>query len=111
MPSPSPSVTKRNTPTSPLVVNSGPFPSRYTEFKTYSSTFDGLQALESQNGTNGVANGVTPQVNSFPDNPLLRVSSMPTIPPQNQLTGNHLSISAIGGIENSLESPFYDTKR
>lgn len=94
------SVTKLNTPTSPLVANSAPFPSRYTEFKTYSSTFDGLQALESHNGTssvtvNGGVNGsrVTPQVNSSPDNPLMRVSSLPAIAPQNQLAGNYLCIT------------------
>lgn len=92
------SVTKLNTPTSPLVANSAPFPSRYTEFKTYSSTFDGLQALESHNGTNitvSIVNGsrATPQVNSSPDNPLMRVASLPAIAPQNQLAGNYLCIS------------------
>ncbi|XP_070500602.1 uncharacterized protein [Chironomus tepperi] len=90
----SPSVTKITTPTSPLVANSAPFPSRYTEFKTYSSTFDGLQALENHtsNGNNIVnGNRVSPQVNNntSPDNnPLMRVSSLPAIPPQNQLTGD-----------------------
>ncbi|CRK94373.1 CLUMA_CG007882, isoform B [Clunio marinus] len=93
----SPSVTKLNTPTSPLVANSAPFPSRYTEFKTYSSTFDGLQALESHNGSanitvNGISgNRVAPQVSSSPDNPLMRVSSLPAIPPQNQLSGESAS--------------------
>lgn len=96
----SPSVTKLNTPTSPLVANSAPFPSRYTEFKTYSSTFDGLQALENHNGNGNAAsivNGtrVTPQVNSSPDNPLMRVSSLPAIPPQNQLAGNYLCITNV----------------
>lgn len=79
-----------------MVANSAPFPSRYTEFKTYSSTFDGLQALESHaSGTNGI-NGnraTSTQVNTSPDNnPLMRVSSLPAIPPQNQLTGNYLCI-------------------
>ena len=97
----SPSVTKLNTPTSPSVANSAPFPSRYTEFKTYSSTFDGLQALESHNGSNNVVtaiNGgrVTPQVTSSPDNPLMRVSSLPAmIAPQNQLAGNYLCITKL----------------
>lgn len=88
----SPSVTKLNTPTSPLVANSGPFPSRYTEFKTYSSTFDGLQALETHNGAASATNAITraaPQANSSPDNPLMRVSSLPAIAPQNQLAGNY----------------------
>lgn len=94
----SPSVTKLNTPTSPLVANSAPFPSRYTEFKTYSSTFDGLQALESHSGTSSVSIGLngtraTPQVNTSPDNPLMRVSSLPAIAPQNQLAGNYLCIA------------------
>uniref|UniRef100_A0A182PH45 Uncharacterized protein n=1 Tax=Anopheles epiroticus TaxID=199890 RepID=A0A182PH45_9DIPT len=79
---------------------------RYTEFKTYSSTFDALQALDNSsssngggggggggsaggvtgtNGTNGNhLNGCGPGVSSGPagsDNPLLRVSSLPTITP------------------------------
>ncbi|XP_058055452.1 mucin-5AC [Anopheles bellator] len=65
---------------------------RYTEFKTYSSTFDALQALESTaNGANGgLQNGCGPSggsVNSVSgcpngsDNPLLRVSSLPTMGP------------------------------
>lgn len=94
----SPSVTKLNTPTSPLVANSGPFPSRYTEFKTYSSTFDGLQALETHNGTVGTVNAITrvaPQANVSPDNPLMRVSSLPAIAPQNQLTGNYECITRV----------------
>ncbi|KAG5674576.1 hypothetical protein PVAND_004530 [Polypedilum vanderplanki] len=88
------------TPTSPMVTNSNSFSSpRYTEFKTYSSTFDGLQALENHtNTTNGnnsniLMNGsrVSTQVNNnnintSPDNnPLMRVSSLPAIPPQNSL--------------------------
>lgn len=91
--------TKISTPTSPLVANSAPFPSRYTEFKTYSSTFDGLQALENHanvNNSNNNSNGTrasSSQVNTSPDNnPLMRVSSLPAIPPQNQLTGNYLCI-------------------
>lgn len=93
----SPSVTKLNTPTSPLVANSGPFPSRYTEFKTYSSTFDGLQALETHNGPAGTVNVITrvaPQANVSPDNPLMRVSSLPAIVPQNQLAGNYECITS-----------------
>lgn len=101
----SPSVTKVSTPTSPLVANSAPFPSRYTEFKTYSSTFDGLQALESHinNNTNSCNNNnsvisinghrvssiTSTQQSSSPENPLMRVSSLPTINPQNQLAGNY----------------------
>uniref|UniRef100_A0A182K5J2 Uncharacterized protein n=1 Tax=Anopheles christyi TaxID=43041 RepID=A0A182K5J2_9DIPT len=70
---------------------------RYTEFKTYSSTFDALQALDnssssgggaggtgSTNGTTGNhLNGCGPGVSSASgsDNPLLRVSSLPTITP------------------------------
>jgi hypothetical protein len=107
----SPSVTKLNTPTSPLVANSAPFPSRYTEFKTYSSTFDGLQALENHNGNSGVANGIngtraTPQVNSSPDNPLMRVSSLPAIPPQNQLSGNYLCITKLSTLFHSSQFTF-----
>lgn len=99
----SPSVTKISTPTSPHVVNSAPFPSRYTEFKTYSSTFDGLQALESHvnsntaNNTNSIVicnNGNNNRSNvsslkiSSPECPIVRVSSLPTINQQNQTTGN-----------------------
>lgn len=97
----SPSVTKLNTPTSPSVANSAPFPSRYTEFKTYSSTFDGLQALESHSGSNNVVTAInggrtTPQVTLSPDNPLMRVSSLPAmIAPQNQLAGNYLCITKL----------------
>lgn len=94
----SPSVTKLNTPTSPLVANSGPFPSRYTEFKTYSSTFDGLQALETHNGVASAANAITrvaPQATVSPDNPLMRVSSLPAIAPQNQLAGNYECITRV----------------
>ncbi|XP_053673501.1 trithorax group protein osa [Anopheles nili] len=66
---------------------------RYTEFKTYSSTFDALQALDnSSNGANGGGssggagghlNGCGPggSVAGGSDNPLLRVSSLPTITP------------------------------
>uniref|UniRef100_A0A182QFK7 Uncharacterized protein n=1 Tax=Anopheles farauti TaxID=69004 RepID=A0A182QFK7_9DIPT len=76
---------------------------RYTEFKTYSSTFDALQALDTSsgganggNGGNGGSgagssagggtghlNGCGPGVSSAggTDNPLLRVSSLPTITP------------------------------
>lgn len=96
----SPSVTKLNTPTSPMAANSVLFASsRYTEFKTYSSTFDGLQALENHNNTPVVTNlngqqRVPPQMNASPsstdNNPLMRVSSLPAIPPQNQLTGKLL---------------------
>nr|XP_040239802.2 mucin-5AC isoform X1 [Anopheles coluzzii]XP_040239804.2 mucin-5AC isoform X1 [Anopheles coluzzii]XP_040239805.2 mucin-5AC isoform X1 [Anopheles coluzzii] len=81
-------------PSQPPVVSA-----RYTEFKTYSSTFDALQALDtsSSNGgcgggagasTNGGTtgnhlNGCGPGVSSASgsDNPLLRVSSLPTITP------------------------------
>ncbi|KXJ79048.1 hypothetical protein RP20_CCG002580, partial [Aedes albopictus] len=73
---------------------SGPQPivsSRYTEFKTYSSTFDALQALESANnnsmtrggGTTG--NGTATVVPVVPDNDsaIIRVSSLPAVtPPQ-----------------------------
>uniref|UniRef100_A0A182NUK9 Uncharacterized protein n=1 Tax=Anopheles dirus TaxID=7168 RepID=A0A182NUK9_9DIPT len=71
---------------------------RYTEFKTYSSTFDALQALDNSagganggsggsggptNGGGGHLNGCGPGVSSAggSDNPLLRVSSLPTITP------------------------------
>ncbi|XP_055645081.1 uncharacterized protein LOC129780626 isoform X2 [Toxorhynchites rutilus septentrionalis] len=57
--------------------------SRYTEFKTYSSTFDGLQALENNNSGNN--RGVTASSNgasaSDNDSALMRVSSLPTISP------------------------------
>jgi hypothetical protein len=95
----SPSIIKINSPTSPLVANSAPFPSRYTEFKTYNSTFDGLQALDSHvnNSTtnannicitsNGNNHRVGSHITQSSDNSLTRVSSLPSINPQNQSTG------------------------
>lgn len=80
--------------------NNPVFSPRYTEFKTYSSTFDGLQALENQtnnlNNSNSINNSnsnlnrgtsVAP-VNgtSVQDIPLMRVASLPAITPP-QLTG------------------------
>ncbi|XP_052893818.1 mucin-5AC isoform X2 [Anopheles moucheti] len=69
---------------------------RYTEFKTYSSTFDALQALDNSasgaNGGNGSAGSTSTGTHlngcgsgaptaGGSDNPLLRVSSLPTITP------------------------------
>ncbi|XP_035914926.1 mucin-5AC isoform X3 [Anopheles stephensi] len=73
---------------------------RYTEFKTYSSTFDALQALDNSSsgggnggsGATGGGNTTTTHLNGCigpgvstaggsSDNPLLRVSSLPTITP------------------------------
>lgn len=118
----SPSVTKVSTPTSPLVANSAPFPSRYTEFKTYSSTFDGLQALESHisNGTscNNNNNSVisinghrvsSTQHTSSPENPLMRVSSLPTINPQNQLAGNYFIFCCKVFVRSSPRFNFHKT--
>ncbi|XP_021700250.1 uncharacterized protein LOC5577722 isoform X3 [Aedes aegypti] len=75
--------------------------SRYTEFKTYSSTFDALQALESANNnsmTRGGAtgNGTATVVPVVPDNDssLIRVSALPAVtPPQHpgQATAEGLS--------------------
>ncbi|XP_058456016.1 rho GTPase-activating protein gacU isoform X2 [Malaya genurostris] len=66
--------------------------SRYTEFKTYSSTFDGLQALENSNSScnnnnnnnsinrgGAIGNGSTVVSVSDNDNPLMRVSSLPAV--------------------------------
>lgn len=77
--------------------------SRYTEFKTYSSTFDALQALESANNnsmTRGGAtgNGTATVVPVVPDNDssLIRVSALPAVtPPQHPgpATGKHSASS------------------
>ncbi|XP_065078715.1 mucin-2 isoform X2 [Ochlerotatus camptorhynchus] len=61
--------------------------SRYTEFKTYSSTFDALQALESNSSNNSINRGgatgngstVVPVVDN--DSSLMRVSSLPAATP------------------------------
>ncbi|XP_058820220.1 mucin-2 isoform X3 [Topomyia yanbarensis] len=80
--------------------------SRYTEFKTYSSTFDGLQALESSNSNNNnngnnnsinrggaIGNGSTVVSGSDNDNSLMRVSSLPatTSPHPSTATADGLS--------------------
>ncbi|ETN60892.1 hypothetical protein AND_007454 [Anopheles darlingi] len=67
---------------------------RYSEFKTYSSTFDPLDSPSSGvNGTtnigaanggcgsNGSVSGVAGGCSNGSDNPLLRVSSLPSMPP------------------------------
>lgn len=83
--------------TTPTTPNANPtnnvFSTRYTEFKTYSSTFDGLQALENHNGTNASMNGINSNNNSLKSRvipsaigqemPLMRVASLPAMtPPQ-----------------------------
>lgn len=70
-----------SSPTSELpantVVTSTIISPRYTEFKSYSSTFDGLQALENSNCNNNNNSSIT--VNSSPS---MRVSSsLPAISP------------------------------
>lgn len=76
-----------SSPTSELPVNTNIATSstiispRYTEFKSYSSTFDGLQALENSNNINNSNNNLS-NGNGLP---LMRVSSLPAITPP--LTG------------------------
>jgi len=81
-----------SSPSSSSVANSIQFKSRYSEFKTYSSTFDGLQALEShhdaQNITSNISVNQVPQpVNLFSDSQLIRVASLPAIAPQATMPG------------------------
>ncbi|XP_053696056.1 uncharacterized protein LOC128743487 isoform X2 [Sabethes cyaneus] len=87
--------------------------SRYTEFKTYSSTFDGLQALENSNSLNNnnnsnnssnnnnnnsinrgavIGNGSTVVSGSDSDNSLMRVSSLPTV------TSPHPGVATADGL-------------
>lgn len=80
--------------------------SRYTEFKTYSSTFDGLQALEGSNGGGGggcgngnnsnnnsinrgggaIGNGTSVVSCSDSDGALMRASSLPGVAPPHPAT-------------------------
>lgn len=69
---------------------------RYSEFKTYSSTFDPLDSPSSGvngttstgaanggcgGGSNGSVSGIAGGCSNGSDNPLLRVSSLPSMPP------------------------------
>lgn len=56
------------------------------EFKTYSSTFDGLQALENSNNNINRMSNSNSTINELP---LMRVASLPTITPP--MTGNDIN--------------------
>ena len=66
---------------------------RYTEFKTYSSTFDGLQALDNNNSNNhhNSNSNIAANSNNIVCNglPLMRVASLPAITPPPPITGNY----------------------
>lgn len=85
--------TPNSTNTPPATTNNTTILSpRYSEFKMYNSTFDGLQALENSNNhincsggsgsdINGSANNLSTSSSNGSNVPLMRVASLPSMSP------------------------------